>query len=257
MNNEELREKILSGKMHSWSVECDKGTYDIAHEHKGYFGVIDIISVGGKKTVVECDPRDALVVPMLDGWYDDAVWVKGGKWSPDTRFVSRPNHYPLLVKKDGKWAMIGYYSYEVDKERNLRIRKPIHDKWYDSISDTYRSFKLWGHWTEVFDAVKDGRPVMLTDEGTEISIDPKLTLEEVEKWSKEDIVHNWIEAGSPCTFIYGFQYKGARPRLITKEEALEKIKTHTFGMGYYSMEWTVFDGRPVLQFAEYSESDML
>ena len=75
-------------------------------------------------------------------------------------------------------------------------------------------------------------------------------------WSKEKILHEWVEAGRPCTLIHGFAYKGAKPHLIGNEEALKRIKTHSFGVGYYSMEWTVFEGMAVLQFAEYSEGDM-
>lgn len=98
---------------------------------------------------------------------------------------------------------------------------------------------------------------MVTNKGAQIVIDVDTTLNEVKSWTKDDILHKWIEADRPCTFIYGFEYKGAKARLITKEEALEKIKTHSFGIGYYSMEWTVFDGMAVLQFSEYSESDMM
>ena len=84
-----------------------------------------------------------------------------------------------------------------------------------------------------------------------------VTLKEVKDWTKDDILHKWIEAGRPCTLIHGFRYKGASAHLINQDEALKRIKTHSFGVGYYSMEWTVFNGMAVLQFAEYSESDML
>lgn len=105
--------------------------------------------------------------------------------------------------------------------------------------------------------VRNGKNITVTDKGRKIMIDVDITLKEVKSWTKEDILHKWIEANRPCTFIYGFAYKGAKARLITKEEALEKIKTHSFGIGYYSMEWTVFDGMAVLQFSEYSESDLM
>jgi len=254
------RRRILNERVLRFEVEVDKGTYDIAREHLGYFGVIQIISIGGKKTVVKCDPRDAVVVPMLEDWYDDVVWAHGciGKWDPDTRFMTSPNPYPVLVEKDGKWAMIGYYGVKHDPENNPRgTRSPYYGKWYDHIDERPRRQELFGTWTTVFDAIKDGKPVMLTTEGVEVVIDPKVTLDDVKDWTKDDIVKKWIEVGRPCTMIRGFSYKGAKPYPIGREEALRRIKAHSFGKGYYSMEWTVFEGKATLQFSEYSESDML
>jgi hypothetical protein len=251
-----LREKILEGEVLRWDVEAEDGGFDFKNEHLGYFGAIDIMSVGGKKTIIECDPRDAILRPMLAEWYDDVMWITGGKWSPDTRFVSDPNRIPAIVRKDGKFAMVGYYGQTV-RRGNRYLRLPYYDRWYDAIGTVERRMKFGDTWVSVFDAVKDGKSVMLTNKGVEISIDVNLTLERVKDWSKDDILHQWIEADRPCTLIYGFAYKGAKPHLIKKEEALKRIKTHSFGIGYYSMEWTVFDGMAVLQFSEYSESDMM
>ena len=254
------RRRILNERVLRYEVEVDKGTCDIAHEDLGYFGTIQIISIGGKKTVVKCDPRDVVLEPMLEDWYDDVVWAYGciGKWDPDTRFVSIPNPYPVLVEKDGKWAMIGYYGVKHDPENNpRRLRSPYYGKWYDHIYSRPRRQELFGTWTTVFDAIKDGNQIMLTRNGVEVVIDPTVTIDEVKGWTKDDIVKKWIEVDRPCTMIYGFSYKGASPYPISKEEALRRIKAHSFGKGYYSMEWTVFNGRPTLQFSEYSASDML
>ena len=127
----------------------------------------------------------------------------------------------------------------------------------DSISTKYRRQKFGDTWVTVYDVEKDGKKMMLTNKGMEICIDVDVTLKEVKDWTKDDILHNWIEVGRPCTLIHGFRYKGASAHLINQSEALKRIKTHSFGVGYYSMEWTVFNGMAVLQFAEYSESDML
>ena len=259
MDNTELknlRKKILTGTMKRWYFKVDEGSDNFLKENLGYFGEIGIISIGGMKTIVECDPRDAIVKPMLAGWYDDVSWTGQSyeKWSRDTRFVSDPNNIPAIIKKNGKFAMVGYYG-QKDPETGLRV--PYYNKWYDSISTKYRRQKFGDTWVTVYDVEKDGKKMMLTNKGMEICIDVDVTLKEVKDWTKEDILHKWIEAGRPCTLIHGFRYKGASAHLINQSEALKRIKTHSFGVGYYSMEWTVFNGMAVLQFAEYSESDML
>ena len=55
-----------------------------------------------------------------------------------------------------------------------------------------------------------------------------------------------------------WSYKGAGYRIITKEEALEKIKHHSFGMGFYTMDFEISSslGDVVLVFNELSENDM-
>lgn len=253
-----LRERILEGKVSRWDLRGVDGCETIADVELGYFGEIAIIRVGKKKTIVECDPRDGNIVPMLSEWYDDVSWTGQSyqKWKRDTRFEGDPNRMPAIVKNDGKFAMVGYYGRKVNVG-GMYLRVPYNDAWYDFISTKYRSMKFGETWELVFDAVKDGKKMMVTNKGSQITIDVNMTLAEVKSWTKEDILHKWIEADRPCTFIYGFAYKGAKATLITKEEALKKIKTHSFGIGYYSMEWTVFDGMAVLQFSEYSESDMM
>lgn len=66
----------------------------------------------------------------------------------------------------------------------------------------------------------------------------------------------WVEAGNPCTFRYGWGWKGASSRPISTEEAREKLKRHHFGMGFYTMGWEEEDGQVVLNFNELSENDM-
>lgn len=66
----------------------------------------------------------------------------------------------------------------------------------------------------------------------------------------------WVEDGNPCTFRYGWAWKGASSRPITQEEAKEKLKKHHFGTGFYTMSWEEEDGKTVLNFNELSENDM-
>lgn len=251
---EKMRALVLEGNATRNSVKYDEGTIDLGKVDLGYFGTIDIISIGGKKTIVQCDPRDGILKPLLVGWYDDIRWTPGESWNPDTRFLSDPNSYPAIVKKDGKWSMIGYYG---QKEPETGRWRPFYEEWYDDINPRCRAMQCGDSWVTVYDAVKDGERCMLTKKGRQITIDMDVTMRQVKDWTKEDIVHKWIEADRPCSFIYGFAYKGAKAHPIGKEEALRRIKTHSFGKGFYSMDWVVFDGQVTLQFSEYSESDML
>jgi len=66
----------------------------------------------------------------------------------------------------------------------------------------------------------------------------------------------WVESGKPCTFRYGWDWKGARSHPITQDEARQKLEKHHFGMGFYSLFWETYEGQTVLCFNELSESDM-
>ena len=89
----------------------------------------------------------------------------------------------------------------------------------------------------------------------------------------KEAAREWIEAGKPCRYRYGFGYKGASSRPITKEKALELLPKYDFGMGFYELSFcqdTIVDydqcgpnctvshneGPTVLMFNEYSVSDM-
>ena len=93
-------------------------------------------------------------------------------------------------------------------------------------------------------------------------------MENTKEFAKE-----WIESGKPCRYRYGFGFRGAESRPLTKEEALELLPKYSFGMGFYEISFcrdSVVDrelsgpnctvthsvGDTVLMFNEYSESDM-
>lgn len=260
-----MREDILDGKVSRWDVTVDKGTTrPVAN---GYFGNFTIITIGGKKTLVFCDPRDSICVPMIDGWYDDVRLTDFG-WSPDTRFVSDPNSNPLLVQRNGKWTMIGYYGPTVTRN-GMRLRKPYCDEWYDCIDGREKARSINEYGDEVphlskdvssverwYDAVKDGKHVRLTRKCQVIDDRNQDTLAEVKTWDKDRIKTDWIEKDRPCYHISGFRYRGAKPGRISKEQALEMIKSHSFGKGFSSMSWGVEDGSVALVFESYSELDM-
>lgn len=73
--------------------------------------------------------------------------------------------------------------------------------------------------------------------------------------NKEEVKAN-IEAGFPCYQQFGFSWKGATPRKISKETALELLPKYSPGMGFWELSERVIYGYPSLVFTEYSESDM-
>ena len=66
----------------------------------------------------------------------------------------------------------------------------------------------------------------------------------------------WIEEGKPCVYRYGWGWKGASARPITKEKALELLPKYSFGKGFYELSFIKMDGEVVLEFNELSENDM-
>ena len=76
--------------------------------------------------------------------------------------------------------------------------------------------------------------------------------------TKPKIASDWIDKDRPCAFRYGFAYKGANTRIISKAEALDKLRLHSFGKGFYTMDFEIIQsiGDVALVFCELSESDM-
>lgn len=89
----------------------------------------------------------------------------------------------------------------------------------------------------------------------------------------KEFAKQWIEEGRPCMYRYGFGYRGATGRPISKEEALKMLPGYSFGMGFYELSFcrnsvvdyeqsgpnctvTHCEGDVVLMFNEYSDNDM-
>lgn len=88
----------------------------------------------------------------------------------------------------------------------------------------------------------------------------------------KEAARQWIESGKPCRYRYGFGYRGAGSRALTKEEALKLLPKYSFGMGFYSLSFqrdtrvvpsgssncTITEpyGEEVLMFNELSDNDM-
>ena len=72
----------------------------------------------------------------------------------------------------------------------------------------------------------------------------------------KESAREWIEAGKPCVYRYGWGWKGASARPITKEKALELLPKYDFGKGFYELSYIKVDGVDTLEFNELSVNDM-
>lgn len=72
----------------------------------------------------------------------------------------------------------------------------------------------------------------------------------------KEAAKQWIEAGKPCIYRYGWGWKGAGAREITREEALKKLPYYNFGKGFYSLSFVKYGDKDALEFNELSENDM-
>ena len=66
----------------------------------------------------------------------------------------------------------------------------------------------------------------------------------------------WIKDGNPCVYRYGWAYRGATARPISKEKALELLPRYNFGKGFYILSFTPTKSGMVLEFNELSVLDM-
>lgn len=81
---------------------------------------------------------------------------------------------------------------------------------------------------------------------------------DVKRADKKSEAYLFVNLGGKCYSRYGFAFKGAGRRAMTKEEALVKLSKSgwSFGKGYYELRWETDTEGEVLVFNEYSESDM-
>lgn len=223
-----------------------KYKWDVAgvRQDNGYFGAYSCIEIDNKKAIVFCDDRDAIVKVVTD-WYDDIIY--NGDWSGDYRWN---NDKPIVVYDKKK----GYNLNGVHKNELLcgEWLNKIEPKWiYDNVLGYY-----------VKGENKNGEMVIISTMGTirlESLSNPKNienVLNSVKKFSKEDVLHLWIEKDLPCAYIRGLEYKGSKHTFITKEQAIDLYKTHnSFDTQFNSVEWRVLDNQVTLLFRDYCDSD--
>ena len=72
----------------------------------------------------------------------------------------------------------------------------------------------------------------------------------------KEFAQKWVEENKPCVYRYGWGWKGAGARTISKEEALKLLPKYNFSMGFYELSFIKIDGVDTLEFNELSENDM-
>lgn len=232
--------------MTKWELNLvtDKDSNKI-HDN-GYFGSYTIIKYKGKYNIAFCDDRDAICVLASDDWFDEIVSCK---WDGDYRW----NHdKPAIVRKGDKYNIL--QAPEGMMHKNSTKMKILSDVWFDEISPSWKYNEVIGYY---LDARTGDVWVKVTQNGNIAEKDANGTLAIVKSYSRQQIISEWIEKGRKCIYRYGFAWKGAKAKYISKEEALAKFPTYYFGKGFYTLSWTTYDGSVVLVFNELSENDML
>lgn len=217
----------------------------------GYFGSYSLIEYKGKKCIVFCDDRDAIVRFVTD-WYDEIIYKND--WSGDLRWN---NDKPIIVYDENK-------GYALNEPHTNNLITPFIDEitygW--KYNKDLRTYIVSGLMCYVDKKKIVSRKVYITEKGNILDaeiVDNTNFAEELQKVKNltiEEIKTKWILNDKPCAYIKGLEFKGAKYGLITKEKALDLIKTHTNFKGMFeSVEWTMRDGKIVLLFRDYCESD--
>ena len=77
-----------------------------------------------------------------------------------------------------------------------------------------------------------------------------------QKAKNKNVVLEFINNNGKCFYQYGFTYKGASPRQITTEKAIELFPKYDFGMGFWELNWITVDGEDAILFNKFSENDL-
>ena len=243
VNSVEMRVLDINRK-DKWQVNALLGntTFKVKMDN-GYFGAYSIIEYKGKKAVVFCDDRNA-VVKLVTAFYDDILCLD---WDGDYRWN---NDKPCIVKEEGLYNILEKHSNHL-----------LCGEWLKEIKPHWKSDKALGYYLNGVN--QNGESVIITDKGTirlaNLATPKNLNniLAAVKLFeTKQEVIDCWINKGLPCAHIRGLEYKGARCGLISKEEALEYIETHyRFGKPFNSAEWRILDGAVTLLFRDYCDSD--
>lgn len=215
----------------------------------GYFGSYTLIEYKGMECVVFCDDRDA-IVHCVSGFFDKIYYDKSNSWSGDHRWNYDK---PLVVYRKRKgYNLIAPHSNKLLCAEWLKRKIDPHWYYIKGIGDV-----LYG-----FSNGEVGHRIYITGDGSihDALMDSPAKLQErlgkVKEYTVDQIQSEWIDKGMPCMHIRGLEYKGSRPKLITKEEATEYLKTHhSFDCRFESAEWSIINATVTLVFRDYANSD--
>jgi hypothetical protein len=238
MRTKDLK-KLIDG-LDKWQVNrlLDDNSNKIGDS--GYYPSYTIITLNKKKAVVNWDDRDA-IVHVVTEFYDD-IKYSGRMWDGDHRWN---NDKPIVVVKKGLCNLNEVHGSKLLMKEWVSYIDPCSE--WDS-ENRYTYFKGYD---------KDGKPIRISLNGEILSdIHPERMKEVVMSYTTEEIISNWIDKNKPCGHIRGLEYKGAKVRSISSDDAKEYIKSHhTFKGQFNNAEWMVVNGVLTLVFRDYCDSD--
>lgn len=228
-----------------------------------------IIRHGGKQNIAswEWNQYSGYKVDVVsDIWFDEVFTdqtlagtcesFRYNHWEYDYnsgRFCAGTRKTAVKVMLGGKYGFVKLSSYKSNRENPFFSKGPVFSLIFGNWHFDYCVSK------DVIQVVKDGKDMLLTQDGVIIPLGRNLmqelkTAERTLK-NKEDILREWIEKDKPCAYRCGFAYRGATARRITKDKARELLPNYSFGMGFYELCFELL-GEPTLIFNEYSANDL-
>lgn len=165
--------------------------------------------------------------------YNSTNYVNFGNWSTGVKGIG--------IALIGKTNQTGYeYLYPLKSTSAEELRRELKGIFWNFEKDWLSKSFTKEQILELRKKYKDAFQSYNTKKKIWTKGDPKDFI------SEED----WIKKGYPCTYRYGFAWKGAKSRFITKNEAMTKYG-HTFESRFEKK-----DGVWVLNLQDYSENDL-
>ena len=241
------RTKEIQGKYKTEvNAMLDKKSEKIPMDN-GYFGDYTLVTYRRKQAIVFVDDRNGLVKVVTD-WYDKIFYGNannGERWSGDHRWNSDK---PVVV---------------MDKKRYNAVKPHKSDLLLEQWLPVMTTKFVWRKDLDnycLYAEDESGKRVMVMKNGFINQISDAenvaIVMEEVKKYSEDEVLNKWIRQNKPCAHICGLEYKGAKYGYVSAPEAEELFKTHKrFGGMFNSAEWRILDGRPTLLFRDYCNSD--
>lgn len=246
--HEELREIMHGGHAFQFShfldtelseQDVNSGVNDF-HKDDGYFGRYMPVKYKGKYTVLLYSRRAGSGCTARCGWYDEIIYDRGYKttWDADYRWNS---DRPLMVRLGDKWNLIDHYG------------KELCDEWLDYIGMAWVTNKAITK-EPFITAILNRKQCCVLPSGA--IIDANYSQEEELQKANEMGAKAWVDNGMPCTLVHGLWNGSHGGALIANDLAKDLLPIYTGGFREKKFVFASNIGKVVLQFIEYSESDM-
>jgi hypothetical protein len=217
----------------------------------GYFGTYFVAQIYDKYILVYIDSNEYDITFVSD-FYDEIQYGSEYKvgnnyhtFSTDLRWGGGNENGVIIVKQNG--------LYNVLSQKGRTKFELVHNEWFKNMQYTNR--ERISRKEHITATMQDDKEVYLDYNGYIVRNNDEL-LNQVSKWSKEEILDNWVKKGKLVVGGHGFQYKGGGTNVIPNDIAEQKFPNYSFGMGFYELSWVEYKGEVALSMREYSENDM-